>query len=183
MTEINFNGKLRMQVADDNEDVVTDSYDCLIGYPYHVPRVFIEGHGTFYCPQCPINQSKDLVIMARDEFVVEYTKTTYFEQLAEDEHGNIFWLDGRNEMDEDLWGGKFLHEIRESNEYSIVEYNLKTLEKKKYTVICEESTEFDALDVTRIMEFYGEEEFCRDFTIKDRKVQRRVSNVEDNYQN
>ena len=44
----------------------------------------------------------------------------------------------------------------------------------------DKTSEFDAWDIDRIMERYGEEEFCRDFTIQDHKVQRRVHEGNDN---
>lgn len=47
-------------------------------------------------------------------------------------------------------------------------------------MVLEKTSEFDGRDVERIMELYGEEGFCRDFTVRDRKVQRRVYEDHDN---
>lgn len=175
-----YGGQLRMLVDESSWNPDDVLYANPGEYPFSIPRVYIEGWGAQCWPQYIFSCENDAVIMVRSDAIVEYTKTNYTELLAEDENGNLIWVDARNAPNEGCWGGKYLDEYRGGHEYSVVEYDLEALEKKTYKVVCEKTTEFDLWDVNKIMALYGEEEFCRDFTIKNHKVQRRVSNVGDN---
>lgn len=169
MSSICYGGKLRMKV-DEYHNEATD----LEEYPRDIPKVYIDARCEDYYPQVLFSWGDDSVAVVRDASIVEYTKSAHFELLAEDENGNIIWVDGRTAPYEGCWGGKYLGEYRCAQTYSVVEYDLESLEKRTYKVIPETTSEFDWRDVDRIMELYGEEEFCRDFTIRDRKVQKRV---------
>lgn len=58
-------------------------------------------------------------------------------------------------------------------------YDLDSLVKRTSKVIPDTVFEFDLRDVDRIMELYGEDEVCRDFTIKNRRVRHRMPNYGD----
>ena len=174
MASIFYGGKIRMQAVDVNENKSDDFYDHMDEYPYRVPKIYLEGYCDTYFPQMCFDWSDDTTVMVRDDFIVEYTKSYYAELLAENENGDIVWMDGRTAPYSNCWGGKYLDEVRGAYSYRVVEYDLRTMERKTYKVVLEKTSEFDARDIDRIMELYGEEEFCRNFTIRDHKVQRRA---------
>ena len=180
MASVFYGGKISMQAVGVDENKNDDFYDNMDKYPYSVPKIFLEGYCDVYFPQYCFDWSDDTVVEVRDDFITEYTKSYYAELLAEDEEGNVVWMDGRTAPYENCWGGKYLDEVRGTYGYRVVEYDLKTMERKTYKVVLEKTSEFDARDVDRIMELYGEEEFCRDFTIRDRKVHRRVKESKSN---
>ena len=177
MSSICYGGKLRMKVDEYHNDM-----EDLEEYPLKVPKVYIGAYGEDYYPQVLFAWGDDSVAIVRDKGIMEYTKSSHFELQAEDENGNIIWVDGRTAPYEGCWGGKYLGEYRCAQTYSVVEYDLESLVKRTYKVIPETTSEFDWRDVDRIMEFYGEEEFCRDFTIRDHKVHRRVDGNKANAQ-
>ena len=174
MGSVFYGGKIRMEAVDFNENKSDDFYEYMDEYPCPVPKVFLEGYGETYFPQMCFDWSDDTIVMVRDDFIVEYTKSHHAELLAENEDGDIVWMDGRTAPYANCWNGKYLDEVRGAYGYRVVEYDLKSLEKKTYKVVLEKTSDFDVRDVDRIMERYGEEEFCRDFTIRDHKVHRRV---------
>ena len=169
MSSICYGGKLRMKVDEYNNEVMD-----MEEYPLKVPKVYIDASREDYYPQVLFSWGNDSVAIVRVECIMEYTQSSHFELQAEDENGAIIWVDGRTAPYEGCWGGKYLGEYRCAQTYSVVEYDLASLVKKTYKVVPEATLEFDWWDVDRIMELYGEEEFCRDFTIKDCKIQRRV---------
>ena len=166
-----YGGKLRMRVAEEGPE---------FEYPLPIPKVVIEAYGDDYDPKVLVGGYKDSAVIVRDKSIVEYTKSAHYEFLTEDETGNITWVDGRTSPNEGCWEGKDLYGHRLVPMYSVVEYDLNSLVKRIYNVIPAVTSEFNWLDVDRIMELYGEEEFCRDFTIRDRKVQKRVYEGNDN---
>ena len=172
MSSIHYGGKLLMRVNEYDED-----YE----YPLPIPKVFIEAYGEDYNPRALVAGYKDSAVIVRDKSIMEYTKTVHYEFLAEDETGNIIWVDGRTSPEERCWKGKDFYGHRRVQMYSVVEYDLNSSVKRTYNVIPEAVSEFDGQDVKKIMEFYGEEEFCHDFTIRDHKVHRRVDENNDDY--
>ena len=153
MSSIFYGGKIRMQAVDINENKSDNFYDHMDEYPYNVPKIYLEGHCEDYFPQCCFSWSDDQVVMARDNFVVEYNRYNYAELLAEDENGNIVWLDGRSAPYSDCWGGKYLNEDRAAHDYRIVEYDLNTSERKVYKMVLDNTSELSASDYHRLSEF------------------------------
>ena len=143
-------------------------------YPLPIPKVFIEAYGEDYHPNVLVQGYKDSVVLVRNKSIMEYMKTVHYEFLAEDEKGNIIWTDKRTSPDEGCWERKNLYGHRFVQRYSVVEYDLDSSVKRTYNVVPETVSEFNAQDVDRIMELYGEEAFCRDFTIRNHKVHRKV---------
>lgn len=158
MASIYYGGKLLMRVNDYEED-----YE----YPLPIPKVYVEAYGEDYYPKTLVRGYKDSAVIVRDESVMEYAKTVHYEFLAEDETGNIIWVDGRTLPDERCWEGKDLYGHRLVKTYSVVEYDLNSSVKRTYNVIPEAVSEFDAQDMDRIKEFYGEKVVCSDSTIQD----------------
>jgi hypothetical protein len=167
MSSVCYGGKIRMQVVEEDEKLINDDYFDLDKYPLTVPQVYLEGRGEEYFPQTLFSWDDDSVVVVRNGCMVEYTRTSYIELLAENENGEIVWMDGRTAPYEGCWGGKYLDEYRGACTYTVQEYDFATLEKRKYKVVQEDVSKFDRYDVLRLMEFMGEEKFCSKFVIEN----------------
>ena len=119
-------------------------------YPFPLPRVFLKGELEEYYPQISFSWSDDTVLVTREDKIMAYTTSSYSELLAEDEDGTKVWLDGRNAPFSDCWKGKYLGDVREAQEYKIVEYNLKTLEKKTYKVQLNQTEQIQDYELKQI---------------------------------
>ena len=64
-------------------------------------------------------------------------------------------------------GTLYLNEERGACEYTIEEYNLETLTKRKYKVILDEETEFDVQDYRSLSDFVDADKLRSHFEIKD----------------
>ena len=106
MSSVYYGGKIRMQAVDVNENRSDDFYDNMDKYPYRVPKILLEGYCENYSPQYCFDWSDDTVVEVRDNFIVEHTKPYHAELLAENEDGDIVWLDGRSAPYEGCWGRK-----------------------------------------------------------------------------
>ena len=171
MASVCYGGKICMQSVDINENKSDDFYGHMDEYPYSVPKIYLEGDGEAYFPQFCFDWHDDKVIMVRGNFIVKYNRYNYMELLAEDENGDVVWMDGRTAPYSNCWGGKYLNEDRAAHDYRIVEYDLETLEKKTYKMVLEKTAKFDQWDVKRIAELYGEDALPCDLTITNNEVQ------------
>ncbi len=122
-------------------------------YPYRVPEVYIEGVGETYYPQIMFDWDESSIIVVNDKLLTKYTKSSYAELLAEDEKGEVIWVDGRNAPYEGCWGGKYLGEARGAQTINIKEINLETLEKKCYKVILESVSTMDLHDFDELVDY------------------------------
>lgn len=102
-----------MQAVDVIENNSDDFYDHMDKYPHCVPKIYLEGYGEDYFPQFGFTWHDDKVVMVRDPFIVEYSRSNHMELLAENEDGDIVWLDGRTAPYSNCWGGKYLNEDRQ----------------------------------------------------------------------
>ena len=152
-----------------NPDKVLEEYDPYSseGYPFGLPKVYLDGRTEIYFPQNVFDWSDDSVVLVRDKCVIMYTKSSFAELLAKDEEGNIVWMDGRTAPFSNCWKGEYLDEVRGAAEYTIVEYCLETSKKKKYKVTLDEETPFDAWDVRRLLNFVEAEVLKDKFVIND----------------
>lgn len=175
MSSVCYGGKIRMQINEKDEKLLNDDYFDIDKYPFAVPQVYLEGHGEEYFPQMLFSWFDDSVVAVRNGHIVEYTKSNYAEILAEDENGDIVWMDGRTAPYEGCWGGKYLDEHRGVSEYTITEYDYKTLEKRKYKVVPDGVTKFNRYDTLRVMELMGEENFCSQFVIENGVLKNKLS--------
>ena len=157
-------GSIRMnpEVEKENSNPMRDE-----GYPYKIPKVYLEGIGEDYYPQTLCSWDDDSVVVIRDTCAVKYTLTSFLELLAEDETGNTVWIDGRRAPYSDCWKGKYLDDFREAHEYSITEYDLKTYKKKNYKVVSEEQLDIDDWDLYLLSEMVEKELLSGPFKIKD----------------
>ena len=122
-------------------------------YPFNIPKVYLEGAGEEYYPQILFSWFDDSVVVVNEKILIKYTKHSYGELLAEDENGNVIWVDGRTAPYEGCWAGKYLGEHRGVLEYDIEEFHLDTLEKKKFKVSLESSAPMDVNDVGKLIDY------------------------------
>ena len=164
MSSICYGGSVHMKPEIEKED-----FDPMFdeGYPHPMPKVYLEGWGEVYNRQYCFNWDDDSVVIVRDKHVMKYTRSTFVELLAKNEEGEIVWMDGRCAPYSDCWKGEYLNEKRGACEYTIEEYNLQTLTKRKCKVILDEETEFDAWDYRSLSNFVDADKLSSHFEIKD----------------
>ena len=164
MSSICYGGSVRM-----NPEVEKEDFDPMFdeGYPYSIPKVFLEGRGEVYNRQWCFNWDDDSVVIVRDKRVLKYTRSTFIELLAKNEEGEIVWMDGRCAPYSDCWKGEYLNEEHGACEYTIEEYNLETLTKRKCKVVLDEETEFDIRDYRSLSDFVDSDKLSSHFEIKD----------------
>ena len=115
MSSVCYGGYIRMnpEVEEETRDPMFDG-----GYPYSIPKVYLDGVGESYFPQWCFNWDNDSVVVVRDKHVVKYTKSVYLELLAKNEAGEIVWMDGRTAPYSGCWDGEYLNEDRGAQEYT-----------------------------------------------------------------
>ncbi len=122
-------------------------------YPLSVPKVYLEASSETYFPQIFFDWTDDSVVFVREDILVKYTKHCYCELLAEDENGNVIWVDGRTAPFEGCWKGRYLNEVRGSLSYDVEEYRLDTLEKKTYKVTLDSTSPISVDDITSLVDY------------------------------
>ena len=164
MSSYCYGGSVRMnpEIEEKERDPMFDG-----GYPHEMPKVYLEGHGEAYFPQYCFDWDDDSVVLVRDKRVIKYTRSTFVELLARNEEGEIVWMDGRCAPYSDCWKGEYLNEERGACEYTIEEYNLETLTKRKCKVVLDEEIEFDARDYHSLYNFVDADKLSSHFEIKD----------------
>ncbi len=164
MSSVYYGGSIRMNPEPEmlNRDPMFEG-----GYPYNVPKIYLEGVGESYMPQWCFNWDDDSVVVVRDKHVVKYTKSAYLELLAKNEAGEIVWMDGRSAPYSTRWAGEYLGEDREAYEYTITEYDLNELKKRKYKVVLEEDEFLDNQELHSLSKYGVEETIDSHFEIRD----------------
>ena len=164
MSSVCYGGSIRMNPESEmlNRDPMFEG-----GYPFTMPKVYLDGVGESYFPQWCFNWDDDSVVVVRDKQVVKYTRSTFLELLAKNEEGEIVWMDGRRAPYSTCWGGEYLDEDRSAYEYTITEYDLNELKKRKYKVVLEEENCLDNRDLDSLSEYGVEETIDSHFEIKD----------------
>ena len=160
MSNIFYGGTLPMKV-DESKLIRNDTMMGMDEYPFYAPDVYLDGYGEVYYPQCCFDWMDDSVVLVREKHITEYTRSDFWELLAKDEEGTLVWVDGRNAPYAGCWDGEYLDDMRDAKEYSITEYNLETLEKKKYKVILSETTKVDAHDYNHLKKYMDAETLDR----------------------
>ena len=164
MSSYCYGGSVRMnpEIEENERDPMFDG-----GYPYSIPKVFLEGNGEVYNRQWCFNWDDDSVIIVRDKRVLKYTHSTFIELLAKNEEGEIVWMDGRCAPYSDCWKGEYLNEERGAYEYTVEEYNLETFKKKKYKMVLDEELEMNAYDYSSLSNFVDADKLGSYFNIQD----------------
>ena len=122
-------------------------------YPLNIPKIYLEGSCESYYPQIAFDWSDDTVVVVRDNFLIKYNKHCYCELLAEDENGNIIWVDGRTAPYEGCWKGRYLNEVRGALEYDVEEFYLDTLEKKTYKVTLDSTSPISTDELVSLVNY------------------------------
>ena len=164
MASVCYGGSIRM-----NPDVENENRDPLFedGYPYKIPEVYLNGCGETYFPQYCFDWDDDSVVVVRNKSVVKYTKSTFIELLAENEEGEIVWMDGRTAPFEECWKGKYLDQSRGAKEFTVEEYDLESHQKRKYKMVLDETAPFEVYDCYELMNFVDNTVFGNYFKIED----------------
>lgn len=179
MGSVCFSGTLRMQAIENDKNVIDDEFSYLAEYPYSVPDIFLDGCGEAYYPQSVFDWNDDSVVSVREKKVIVYTKSDFLELHAKDKDGNIIWVDGRTAPYANCWDGEYLDDVRYAQEYTIEEYNLETLEKKKYRMVPDETTIFDTADYSKLARFVDAEKLGSHFDVMGGVLAHYVGNDED----
>ena len=171
-----FSGSLLMKAEQNDENIMKDEMGFPDGYPFTVPKVYLDGMSEVYFPQVSFSWDRDSVVLVRDKKVIEYAKWGFAELKAKDKDGNIIWVDGRSAPYAGTWDGEYLDETRGSKEYTITEYDIETAQKTKYKVILDETTAMDVRDYDGLSEYVDEETLGSRFFIKDGILQQYFGN-------
>lgn len=167
MSSITYGGKLLMKAENNNKNKNDDYMYDYASYPFDEPKVYLDATCEDYYPQVLFSWSDDSVVLVRGANVIEYTKSNFAELLAKDKEGNIIWVDGRTAPYEDCWDGEYLNETRGAQEFKVTLYNIETLQKKRYKMVLDETTELDAWDFRRLSEFVDADTLGSHSLIKD----------------
>ena len=164
MSSVCYGGSIRM-----NPEVEEETRDPMFegGYPYSIPKVYLEGRGEVYNRQYCFNWDDDSVIVVRDKRVMKYTRSTFVELLAKNEEGEIVWMDGRCAPYSDCWKGEYLNEERGACEYTVEEYNLESFKKRKYKVVLDEESDLDIWDYRSLSNFVDADKLGSHMKIED----------------
>lgn len=169
-------GSLLMKAEQNDENIMEDEMGFPDGYPFAVPKVYLDGMCEAYYPQVSFSWDRDSVVLVRDKKVIEYAKWGFAELKAKDKDGNIIWVDGRSAPYAGTWDGEYLDETRGGKEYTITEYDIETAQKTKYKVILDETTAMDVRDYDGLSEYVDEETLGSRFFIKDGILQHYFGN-------
>ena len=157
MASIFYGGKVEMKP--EIEENVSNNVMEDEGYPYAIPKVYLEGVGEEYYPQTSFSWDDDSVVLVKGNDIIKYTHSNFVELLAKDEEGNIVWMDGRCAPYSSCWDGEYLNEERGASEYTIEEYDLETSRKKKYKVVLAEETPMNDGDRFKLKDFVDVKRF------------------------
>ena len=137
------------------------------GYPFEMPKVLLEGCGEEYYPQVNFTWADDSVIVTRKNRIIKYTESDFTELLAENEKGDIVWIDGRSAPYSDCWDGKYLGERREATKYQVEVFDLNTSQKTTYDCTESKTGEFTEYDKYRLADYVGPEAIKEPFEIEN----------------
>ena len=163
MSSVGYNGSVRMNPEVEKEILDSMSEE----YPFEVPKVFLEGSGEEYYPQCCFSWGDDSVVVIRNNLVMKYTRSSFAELLAKDEEGKIVWIDGKTAPFSSCWDGEYLDEIRPAHDYSVTEYDLETFTKKEYKVVLQEEKNIERDDFYSLSRMVEKELLGTHFKIMD----------------
>lgn len=164
MSSIVYGGKVLMkpEVENENMDPMFDE-----GYPFKMPKVYIEGCGEEYHPQYDFTWADDSAVLVRENNIVKYTQSHFTELLAENEKGEIVWIDGRSAPYSDCWDGKYLGERRDAEKYKVEVFDLNTSHKTTYELAGSKTEEFSEWDKHCIGEYAGPEGIKEPFEVEN----------------
>lgn len=137
------------------------------GYPFKMPKVLLEGCGEEYCPQYDFTWADDSVVLVRENEIVKYTQSHFTELLAENENGEIVWMDGRSAPYSNCWDGKYLGESREVKKYEVEVFDINTSRKTTYNITESKTEDFTESDKYHLVNYAGPEAIKEPFRIEN----------------
>lgn len=165
MSSVYYGGKIEMKP--EFEDQKNKNLSSFEEYPFVVPQIYLMGRGEEYYPQDDFSWDEDSIVEIREKSIVKYTKSIFTELLAKDENGDIIWIDGRTAPYSNCWDGEYLNERRMAQEYTIEEYCLHTLERKRYKMKVEDVRPMDEVDRSRLAEIIDMKKYGLDYYIQN----------------
>ena len=87
MSSVYYGGLIRMNPESEmlNRDPMFEG-----GYPFTMPKVYLDGVGESYFPQWCFNWDDDSVIVVRDKRVVKYTRSSFEIVFLPDTYNKMF---------------------------------------------------------------------------------------------
>ncbi len=151
MSSIGYVGRVRMQAVENNKNEPA----FLKEYPFVVPKVVLEGYED---PNLYAGGTNS-VVLVRGRNVTIYTDGSFAEFLEKGEDGNVDWVDSRKGHDDDYdyWSEENFIDFRKTEERMLTEYDLKTLEKKTYKMVLDETSKMDEEEICRMEDYLGGE--------------------------
>ncbi len=124
-------------------------------YPFVVPNVFLEGYST---PMFDEVGMESLVLIEGDKMAT-YTRGSYIEFRKRDTAGNTMWVKSMDldDFDDDHWDDEYEEDFREINVHAITEHDFRTLEKKTYKLVLDETTKMEPDDIQKATYYLGGE--------------------------
>ena len=88
-----------------------------------------------------------------------YTRGSYTEIQKRDTAGNIMWVKSMDldDFDDDYWDYEYKEEFRTVKVHTIIEHDFRTLEKKTYKLVLDETQKMDAEDIQKAAYYLGGE--------------------------
>ena len=120
-----------------------------------IPVVFCSGFTDVY-DEPIFNWVNDSIVVKRGNKIVEYSDSTYYDVLFENENEESSWIDGRVSNITGVDADKVV-DVRERKEYKVVEYDLEKSLKRKYKVILEETSDMSEYDCGVFAHYFIEE--------------------------
>ena len=124
-------------------------------YPFVIPNVFLEGYFDQVFDEVGM---KSLVLIERDKMVT-YTRGSYLEIHKKDAAGNTVWVKSMDiedindvYLDDENWV-----DWREVKVHTITEHDYRTLEKKTYKLVLDETTKMNYEDIQKAAYYLGGE--------------------------
>ena len=148
-------------------------------YPLVVPNVFLEG----YYDTMLYDGGLESVVLFGGDKMATYTRGSYSEIHKRDSAGNIMWVKSMDldDFDDDHWDDEYEEDFREVKVHTITEHDFRTLEKKTYKLVLDETTKMEPDDIQDAAYYLGGEIvdncfvvdngvlthwLCPDFTLK-----------------
>lgn len=118
---------------------------------YQMPKMYFECAGQVYDAQSAFAWSDDSLIALKDNCIVKYTASKFYEVLVTDADGKKHWLANRM-ADICGFGEGDVEKTIERKRYTVEEYDLEKSEKRTYSVILKTTVEMNDKEVQHLMD-------------------------------
>lgn len=151
----NFGYKLALKVDEHDKN----------NYPFAIPNVFFEGYFDYLFDEVG---TQSLMLIERDKMAT-YTRGSYIEFRKKDTAGNTMWVKSMDIEDpNDIYlDDEYWVDWREVEVHTITEHNFRTLEKKTYKLVLDETTKMDTEDIQKAAYCLGGEVIDNCFVVNN----------------